>query len=393
MLESSTRLKNLAPYALAKLDAATIRKRKEGVDIIDLGVGNPDQRPAKHIIDAMHRALDDPKIQNHRYPSFAGLPEFREAIAGWYKERFNVKLDPATEILPLVGSKEGISKFFLAHISKGEGLLLSTPCYPAYLGAAQIAEADTYEVPIVEKNNFLIDFDGLPKDVVNKAKLLTINYPHNPTGGIETDDFYNELLAWSGKNNVFILSDIAYCDLSLDDSYRARSFLEFDKDKKHSVEFHSFSKSFNMPGWRVGFVVGNAQAVQNLLKIKANMDFGVFMAIQRTCIEVLKAPKDCIKENAVMYRKRRDVFVSEAAKLGWDIRKPKATMYLWMKIPRKYKSSVDFGDDLIEKVGVVVSPGIGFGIHGEGYVRISLTESEERLKEAVHRMEKAGFSY
>ncbi|MDI6809209.1 MAG: aminotransferase class I/II-fold pyridoxal phosphate-dependent enzyme [Candidatus Eisenbacteria bacterium] len=393
MLEPSTRLKNLAPYALAKLDLATIRKKKEGVDVIDLGVGNPDQRPAKHIVDSLHRALDDPKIQNHRYPSFAGLPEFREAIAGWYKERFNVKLDPATEVLPLVGSKEGISKFFLAHISKGDGLLLSTPCYPAYLGAAQIAEADTYEVPIVEKNSFLIDLEALPKDVVKKAKLLTINYPHNPTGGIETDEFYKDLLAWTDKNNVFILSDIAYCDLSLDDSYRARSFLEFDTEKKHSVEFHSFSKSFNMPGWRLGFVVGNGEAVQNLLKIKANMDFGVFMAIQRVGIETLKAPKDCIKETALMYRRRRDVFVSEASRLGWDIRRPKATMYLWMKIPRKYETSEAFANDLIEKTGVVVGPGSGFGIHGEGYVRIALIETEERLKEVINRMEKAGFRY
>ncbi len=393
MLMPSDRLQNVAPYALAKVFQARDEKIRQGVDVIDLGVGNPDLRPPQMAIDALKSALDDPEVQNHRYPSFNGLPEFRAGMAQWYGHRFGVTLDPEREALALVGSKEGIAKFMLAHLNPGDTLLLCTPCYPAYLGAAAIAQARVVEVPLLARNRFLPDLGAIATDDARRAKVLCINFPNNPTGAVETPEFYADVRRFARDHDLFVVSDIAYCDLSLDPSYRTRSFLEFDRDKERSLEFHSFSKSYSMQGWRIGFAAGNAEAVANLLKIKSNMDFGVFMALQRAALAVLTGPQDYCQHVSRLYRARRDAFLNALRPIGVKLDPPQATLYVWLPIPPSYTSSLDFSRDLINQTGVVVAPGSGFGEAGEGYVRVALCVSDERLGEAGRRMAGAGFKY
>jgi LL-diaminopimelate aminotransferase len=314
------------PYALAQVFQARDEKVREGVDVIDLGVGNPDMRPPQRAIDALKAALDDPHVQNHRYPSFNGLPEFRAGIASWYRSRFGVTIDPAREALPLVGSKEGIAKLMLAHLNPGDTLLLATPCYPAYLGVAAINQVKLVEVPLVPRLGFLPDLSAIPAADARRAKMLCINFPNNPTGAVETPELYQDVLRFARDYDLMVVSDIAYCDLSLDPSYRARSFLEFDKERERTVEFHSFSKSYSMQGWRVGFAAGNGEALANLLKIKSNMDFGVFMALQRAALAVLTGPQDYCAEVSAIYRERRDAFLSGVHALQYPVAPPRPTL-------------------------------------------------------------------
>lgn len=392
MLRASDRLNNVAPYALAKVFANRDAKIAQGVDVIDLGVGNPDMRPSPGVVDALKAALDDKAKPNHRYPSFAGLPEFRRSIANWYMARFGVSLDPETEVLPLIGSKEGIAKFFFAHLNPGDPILLTTPCYPAYVGIAALTQADIYNVPLTVEHAFRPDLAAIPNEVADRSHLITINFPGNPTGGTETPEFYEQLHAWATKHDTFVVSDIAYCDLPLEPGYRSHSFLEFDRKKARTVEYHSFSKSYSMQGWRIGFVVGNADAIGRLAKIKANMDFGVFTAIQRAAMTALDGPQDYCAGVAQVYRRRRDLFLEGVRGLGFDLPAPKAGMYIWLPIPKGYANSIDFTADLLEKTGVVVSPGSGFGTSGEGYVRVALCDTDERITLAVKRMADAGIS-
>lgn len=389
----SERLLNVKPYALTKVFHDRDEKIRQGVDVIDLGVGNPDIRPPDLAVNALKAALDDPKIQNHRYPSFDGLPEFRTAISGWYKRRFGVTVEPMKQTLPLVGSKEGIAKLMLAYVNPGDPVLQTTPCYPAYLGAAAIAQGRVVEVPLQASRGFLPDLTAIPTEDARRARLICVNYPNNPTGGVETEAFYNDLLRFARDYDLLIVSDIAYCDLPLDPSYRARSFLQTDRDLERSLEFHSFSKSYSMQGWRVGFAAGNTTAIANLLKIKSNMDFGIFMAVQRAAAAVLEGPQDYCTEAAKLYRTRRDAFLSALEPLGLKLEPPRATIYVWLPIPPAFSNSLDFTRDLLDKTGVVVSPGAGFGKAGEGYVRIALCDDEARLREAGRRMAEAGYRY
>ncbi|HET7224716.1 MAG TPA: aminotransferase class I/II-fold pyridoxal phosphate-dependent enzyme [Candidatus Eisenbacteria bacterium] len=383
----------MAPYALARVFADRDEKIRQGVDVIDVGVGNPDMRPPERAIQALEAALEDTGRQNHRYPSFNGLPEFRAGIAAWYAQRFGVTVDPETEALALVGSKEGIAKFLLAHVNPGDTVLMCTPCYPAYLGAAAIAQARVVEVPLLPRLGFLPDLGAISPEDARRAKIICVNFPNNPTGGVETPEFYRELLAWARRNEIFVVSDIAYCDISLDPSYRAQSFLEYDRDKERTLEFHSFSKSYSMQGWRIGFCAGNRQAVANVLKAKSNMDFGVFMAVQRAALAVLTGPQDYPAQVSATYRERRDAFLAAIAPLGYPVKPPRATLYVWLPIPPRFANSMEFTRELLEKTGVVVSPGSGFGTAGEGYVRVALCDTAERLREAGDRMAKAGLSH
>src|SRR5690242_825424 len=257
VLAPSDRLNNVPPYTLAKVFQDRDEKIRQGVDVIDLGVGNPDMRPPQNAIDALKAALDDPNVQNHRYPSFNGLPEFRAGIASWYQSRFGVRVDPACEAIPLVGSKEGIAKLLFAHVNPGDTVLMCTPCYPAYLGVAALTQSRLVEVPLTAERKFLPDLSAIAADDARRAKFICVNYPNNPTGGVESPEFYHDLLRFARDYDLFVISDIAYCDLSLDPGYRAQSFLEFDRDKERTLEFHSFSKSYSMQGWRVGFAAGN----------------------------------------------------------------------------------------------------------------------------------------
>lgn len=393
VLGPSDRMLGLPPYALATVLQARDEKVRQGVDVIDLGVGNPDMRPPQRAIDALKTALDDPRVQNHRYPSFNGLPEFRGAVTDWYQGRFGVTLDPAKEAIALVGSKEGIFKFFLAHFNPGDTLLLCTPCYPAYLGQAAIAQVRTVEVPLLAKRGWQPDLSAIPVEEARRAKAIAVNFPNNPTAGIESSAFYEELLRFAREHDLFVISDIAYCDLSLDPSYRARSFLEFDRDRERTVEFHSFSKSYSMQGWRVAFAAGHAPALARMHQIKSNTDYGVFMAIQRAAIAVLTGPRDYCDEVSAVYRSRRDAFLAALRPLGCPIEPPRATIYVWMPIPARYATSMEFTRDLLDRTGVVVAPGSGFGAAGEGYARVALCDSEARLAEAAARMAKAGLTW
>lgn len=393
LFRPSARLAGLKPYALAQVFSARDEQLRRGVDVIDLGVGNPDMRPPQRAVEALEAALQDPRIQNHRYPSFSGLPEFRAAVSQWYRTRFDVGLDPEREAVALVGSKEGIAKFMLAHFDPGDTMLLCTPCYPAYLGAAAIAQARVVEVPLTARHQFRPDLGSIPVQEARRAKAIFVNFPGNPTAGTETPELYRDLQRFARDHDLFVVSDIAYCDLSLDPSYRAGSMLQFDRDKERTIEFHSFSKSYSMQGWRIGFAAGNRDAIANLTRIKSNMDFGVFMAVQRAAISVLTGPQDYCAEVSAIYRARRDAFLEAIRPLGYAVETPRATLYVWLPIPRKYADSIAFTTELLQATGVVVAPGSGFGDAGEGYVRIALCEDESRLREAGARMVKAGFAY
>ena len=384
------RLAGLAPYPFAEVNRARDEAIKAGMDVIDMGVGNPDLRPDPRISDFLKKALDDQSVQNHRYPPFHGLPEFREAIARWYKRRFNVSVDPEIEVLPLIGSKEGIAKFFLSHLDPGDIAIITSPCYPAYLGAIGLSDGTLYELPLLEDNEFRPKLDEIPSDVLDKAGLILINYPNNPTGAVETRKLYEDVLELARQHDLIIISDIAYAELNLEPTYRAMSFLEIPGAKERTIEFYSFSKTYSMPGWRLGFAAGNSTLIANLLKIKTNMDFGVFMAMQRAGARILDAGDELIEPTRRIYSKRRDVVLENLQ--GTNLRpiKPLATIYVWAAIPSSFTSSMEFAKAVLAKTGVVLAPGIGFGTYGEGYVRISLIEDEARVVEAIARMVKSG---
>lgn len=390
MKTTNKRLGRLRPYPFAELNLARDAAAKAGMDVIDMGVGNPDMRPHPRIIEEFKAALDDMEHQNHRYPPFHGIPEFREAIARWYKARFDVDINPDSEVLPLIGSKEGIAKFFLAYLDKDEVALVTSPCYPAYIGAVGVSDGTLFEVELSQANGFHPDLSSIPPETAAKAEVLLVNYPNNPTGAVETPDLYKEVLAFAAKHNLIVVSDIAYAELNLDPEYRCMSFLEMPGAKERAIEFYSFSKTYSMPGWRLGFVVGNEIVVRNMLSIKSNMDFGVFMAMQRAGGRLLDAGDDLIQPTRAVYRKRRDTVMAGLDTLGMRAISPRATIYVWAHIPERYSSSMDFSKEVLSTTGVVFAPGSGFGTYGEGFIRISLIEDESRISEAIDRIAKSG---
>jgi LL-diaminopimelate aminotransferase len=387
---TNNRLGRLRPYPFAALNLARDAAVKDGMDVIDMGVGNPDMRPHPRIIEELKAALDDMEHQNHRYPPFQGIPEFREAIARYYKTRFGVDIDPATEALPLIGSKEGIAKFFLAYLDQGDVALVTSPCYPAYIGAVAVSDGTMYELELNPANNFHPDLGSIPAETVERAEVLLINYPNNPTGAIETRRLYEEVLAFARKHDLLVVSDIAYAELNLEPDYRCMSFLELPGAKERAIEFYSFSKTYSMPGWRLGFVVGNETVVQNMLNIKSNMDFGVFMAMQRAGGRLPDAGDELIQPTREVYRKRRDTVMAGLESIGMKAATPRATLYVWASIPERYSSSMEFSKAVLSKTGVVFAPGKGFGTYGEGYIRISLIEEEARIAEAIDRIAGSG---
>ncbi|MCD6326200.1 aminotransferase class I/II-fold pyridoxal phosphate-dependent enzyme [bacterium] len=389
-MKASKRVLNMPTYVFAAVDEVKFDLLKKGVDVIDFGIGNPDRRPPKFMLEALKRAIDDDEHQNHRYSQFMGVIELREAVANWYKRRFNVTLDPETEILPLVGSKEGLLSLYMAYLDKGDTALIPSPCYPAHIGAARAAEADIQEMGLLEENAFLPDLDAIDEAVAKRAKFLLFNYPNNPTGAIETREFYEDVLEYGIKHDILLISDIAYSELSLEPDYVPMSFLELPDAKKYAVEFYSCSKSYNMPGWRVGFMVGNREVIANTLKIKTTKDFSIFLAVQRAIAEILNKGEDFAKPNAELYRRRRDVLVDGLLAIGWHVPRPKAGMYIWTKIPEQFSGSMTFVKELAQKSGVIMSPGSGFGGYGEGYVRMALVVEEDRIKEAVQRIADSG---
>ncbi len=385
-VELSQRLKSLPPYLFKEIDRKKEEVMARGIDIIDLGVGDPDIPTPKHIIDALKSAVDEPV--NHRYPSYTGMKQFREAVSTWYRDRFEISLDPENEVVSLIGSKEGIAHLPLAFIDPGDIALVPTPAYPVYNIGTIFAGGISHFMPLVEENDFLPDLSSIPDDVAKKAKLMFINYPNNPTSAVATEEFFQDVVSFAKENDILVCHDAAYTEMAFD-GYSPPSFLQVEGAKDIGIEFHSLSKTFNMTGWRIGFAVGNMKAIEALGAVKSNIDSGVFQAIQMAGIQALLGDKSCINEMQNIYQKRRDIMVDGLREAGIELRKPKATFYLWVKVPDGY-TSTEITKLLLEK-GVVVTPGNGFGEPGEGYIRMALTQDEERLKEAISRIKSISF--
>ena len=379
------RLNNLPPYLFVEVDKAKRKAIKEGKDIIDLGIGDPDEGAPKEVIDSLCKALQD--SGNHHYPLDQGIPLLRNRIRDWYKKRFGVSLNPGKEILALIGSKEGIAHMPLAFINPGDVSLIPDPCYPPYRGGTILAGGTVYSMPLLEENNFLPDLNKIKKDALKKAKILYINYPNNPTSAVCEKGFFEDVVLFAKKHNLIVAHDAAYSEIMFD-GYRPDSFLKVDGAMDVGVEFHSVSKTCNMTGWRIGFVCGNEKIVSGIAKVKSNIDSGVFTAIQLAGITALDIAERHLARMNKVYQERRDVLVDGLNKIGWATRKPKATFYVWTRIPKSYKSSIEFAAMVLDKAGIVITPGIGMGDSGEGYVRMALTVSKERMQEAVGRLEK-----
>jgi len=384
MFNLSTRLKSLAPYLFVEIDKAKRKAKAEGRDIIDLGVGDPDQPTPQHIIEKLYQASCDPA--NHRYALDQGMPALRQAIANWYKNRFNVELNPNTEILPLIGSKEGIAHFPLAFLNSGDYTLVPDPGYPPYKAGTILASGKPYLMPLCQTNAFLPEIKKVPINIRKKAKLMYINYPNNPTSATAEKDFYEQVADFSQKNKIIVVSDLAYSELAYD-GYQPASFLEIEGARDMGIEFHSLSKTYNMTGWRIGWACGNADLIAALAKVKSNIDSGIFSAIQLAGIAALEGPQEHINNMRKLYQERRDILVNGLNSLGFNVRTPKATFYVWFKVP-KNTDSLEFAGVLLERANIVATPGIGFGKYGRDYIRMALTVPKERIQEAIGRLRK-----
>ncbi len=381
--ELAQRIKTLPPYLFAELDRRKQEKIDQGVDVIDLGVGDPDLPTPAPVIEALKEAAENP--ENHKYPSYVGMKAFREAVSGWYRRRFGIDLDPDREVITLIGSKEGIAHFPLAFVEEGDIVICPDPAYPVYSIGAKFAGGQPYFVPLREENGFLPDLGSIPDEVARKAKIIWINYPNNPTSADASEDFYRDLIKWAKKNEVIIASDNAYSEIYLGDR-KPMSILQIDGARDVAIEFHSLSKTYNMTGWRIGMAVGNEDLVKALGKVKTNIDSGQFNAVQYAGITALNMPEEELDKLRAIYRDRRKAVTSALEKIGLSPIKSDTTFYVWTKVPEGY-SSTEFVGRLIDEAGIVCTPGKGFGEAGEGYFRISLTVPTERLLEAVKRIE------
>jgi len=374
------RIDNLPPYLFARIDEMKAQKRAQGVDVIDLGVGDPDLPTPPHIVQALIDTAKDP--ENHHYPSYLGMQLFREAVAGWYQKRFSVDLDPSSEVISLMGSKDGVAHIPEALVNPGDYVLVPSPGYPVYSTGTLFAEGKIHEMPLLAENSFLPDLDAIPREVADKTKLMWINYPNNPTSAIAPPKFFDEVVAFAREHNIVVVSDNAYSEVSFD-GYKAPSFLEADGASEIGIEMHSLSKTYNMTGWRIGMAVGNKEVIRGLGTIKTNIDSGTFNPVQYAAIAALAGPQDCVRDACSIYQERRDVLVSGLQKLGFDIQAPKATFYVWLKV----QDSMKVAAKMLDEAGIVVTPGIGFGKSGEGYVRFAITRSVDRIRQAIERME------
>jgi len=388
-MKKSKRLEKIPPYLFIKIEEKKEELLKRGVDIIDFGIGDPDLPTPPHIVTKMREVLDTKEAAN--YPTSKGELVFRKAVADWYRNRFNVALDPATEVCCLIGSKEGLAHLPLAFIDPGDISLVPDPAYPVYKISTLLAGGESYLLPLTADNKFIPDLDKIPKDVLKKAKLLYINYPNNPTGAVADISFFEKCVKFAKKNNLLLVSDLAYSEMGFD-GYKPRSVLEVPGSKEVTIEFHSLSKTYNMTGWRIGMAVGNAEAVQALATIKSNIDSGAFKAIQFAAIEALTGSQDCVAKNNKVFEERRNVLIDGLNSLGWKLEKPKATCYNWVPVP-KGETSSSFTEKLLEKCGILVVPGSGYGTMGEGYVRLAITIAKERISEAIQRMKKSGVGF
>lgn len=387
-MNDSDRIKRLPPYALGKVKSLMCEERAKGVDVIDLGMGNPDRPTPTHIVDKLCEVARDPKA--HRYSISKGMLSLRKAIAYRYKEDFNVDLDPETEVIATIGAKEGISHLALALIDDGDVAIVPNPTYPIHLYSVIIAGGTLINIPISKENNFIVDLEWVKKQKFKKKpKLMIISYPHNPTTAVVDLKFFEDIVAYAKSEDIMVIHDFAYKDLVFD-GYKPPSFLQVKGAKDVGVELFSLTKSYNMAGWRIAFALGNKKILANLAKLKSYMDYGLFTPIQVSAITALKGDQQCVKDIAEVYRRRRDILIDGLANIGWNIPKPKSTMFVWAEIPDKFKKtgSLEFSTMLLKEGAVVVCPGSGFGEYGEGYVRFALVENEDRIKQAIRGIKK-----
>jgi alanine-synthesizing transaminase len=375
-------IRRLPPYVFAIVNELKMKARTRGEDIIDLGMGNPDQPTPQHIVDKLVEASRNPR--NHRYSASRGIPKLRIAICDWYKRKYKIELDPETEAIATIGSKEGISHLMLSILTPGDVVVVPSPTYPIHSYSVIIARGDVKSVPLTKDINFIEAMEKAVKEIWPKPKVLMISFPHNPTTSAVDLNFFKEIYEFARDFGLIVVHDFAYADLCFD-GYRAPSFLEVPGAKEIGVEFFSLSKSYNMPGWRVGFMVGNPKVVSALGRIKSYLDYGIFQPVQIAAISALNGPQEYVDQIRETYRSRRDKLIEGLARAGWEIPKPKGTMFIWAEIPDRFKDlgSLEFSKLLIEKGKVAVSPGVGFGSYGEGYVRLALVENEQRIMQAV----------
>jgi LL-diaminopimelate aminotransferase len=384
MIQTAERLAKLPPYLFAEIDRKKREVKARGVDVIDMGIGDPDLPTPPHVIKALQVAAEKP--EHHRYPSYEGLLEFRQAVADWYRRRFGVRLDPETEVLTLIGSKEGTAHMPLAFVNPGDVVLVPDPGYPVYAAGTWFADGECHFMPLRRDNGFLPDLSAIPTDVARRAKLMYLNYPNNPTAACATPEFFRSVVEFARRHDVIVCHDAMYSELRFD-GYDPPSFLAAEGAREVGVEFHSLSKTYSMTGWRLGFCVGNAAAVGGLGKIKTNVDSGVFEAVQHAGVAALNGPHDLPERYRKTYQERRDVVVAGLRRCGWEVDVPKATFFVWAPVPGG-RDSRAFAGRLLEETGVVVTPGVGFGPSGEGFYRIALTIGVERIAEAMERLQK-----
>jgi LL-diaminopimelate aminotransferase len=376
------RIEKLPPYLFAEISKKIAAKRAAGVDIVSFGIGDPDIPTPAHIMKSLHEASADPV--NHRYPESEGLPEFRKAVADWYQRRFGVSLDPEKEVQSLIGSKEGIAHVALCLIDPGDVALVPDPGYPVYSVGSLFAGGEVHYMPLREEDGFLPDFSAIPEDVARRARALWLNYPNNPTGAVADLAFFEEAVRFAKKYDIAICHDGPYSEVAYD-GYKPVSFLQAEGARDVGIEFHSLSKSYNMTGWRIGMAVGNPTLIDALMRVKSNVDSGIPQAIQRMAITALEGPQDCIDEHNQVYQRRRDKLVEALRSIGMRVEPPKASLYVWARVPEGF-TSVEFAARMIDDIGVVMTQGTGYGQYGEGFVRLSLTIPDAQLEEGVRRI-------
>ena len=375
-------MSRIPPYLFAEIDRKVQEKKREGVDVISLGIGDPDLPTPARIVSVLQEAAADPS--NHRYPSYSGLGELREAITGWYRDRFGVTLDPATEVLPTLGSKDGISHVPLALVDPGDVVLAPDPGYTVYVTGAVMAGADPYVMPLTAENQWLPALDAIPAEVAERARIMWLNYPNNPTAAVAERDFLVHAVEFCQRHGIVLCHDAPYSEIAFD-GYRPLSLLEIPGAKEVGLEFHSLSKTYNMTGWRIGWVCGRADLVALIGRLKTNIDSGIFQAVQWAGIEALNGGEEETKAACEVYARRHRRVADTLNALGWSIRPPRATFYVWAPVPKGY-DSIGFAGHVLDQVGVNITPGVGFGAHGEGYFRLSVTAPDARLDEAMTRL-------
>lgn len=385
----SKRLLNLPTYIFAELDEWKEQARAKGMELIDLGIGNPDGCTPRPVVEAAMASLQE--VKNHGYPDFKGKDKLREAISEWLYNRYNININPKDEIQTLIGAKEGLAHLALAYTDPGDINIVPDPYYPVLSRGTWIANGDVYHIKLEEKNDFLPDLSSIPEEIAKKAKIFFVNYPNNPTAAVASLEFYKKLVDYCKKYNILLCSDLAYTEISFD-GYKPPSVFQVEGAKDIAIEFYSFSKTYNMAGWRIGFAIGNKEFIKTLYSVKTNMDYGTCSVIQDAAIAALKLDPSHSAEITGNYQRRRDFMVEGLNKLGWNIKKTKSTMYLWLKVPEGYDSK-SWCKMVLDKTGVVFTPGIAFGKYSDQYFRVSIVAPDEKLYEALERLEKANIKY